>query len=112
MPKHSMFSRTVEKDEKTNPHPVWRGIGCILIVIIPVISYFAAKLLIDSRSTIHWIVIPPEIVITKYSDPLILVKVLYAGIISIIIFLVIAIITFVIDKLFGPPKYGPFDVKP
>ncbi len=25
---------------KTEMHPVWRGIGCLLIVIIPVISFF------------------------------------------------------------------------
>jgi quinol-cytochrome oxidoreductase complex cytochrome b subunit len=112
MPKHSMFSGKVEKKEGVSPHPVWRGIGCILIVLIPALSYLGATILIDNRNAIPWIVIPPEIVLSKYSDPLIFVKILYTALITLIVFLIIAIITFIIDKFLGPPKYGPFDVKP
>jgi hypothetical protein len=36
------------------PHPIWRGIGCFMNLIIPVISYAAAYMLIDTAVTKHW----------------------------------------------------------
>ena len=35
--KYSKYQRKPEK--KPEPNPIWRGIGCILIVVVPVISY-------------------------------------------------------------------------
>ena len=29
-----------------NPHPVWRGIGCLLMIIVPIMSYALATILV------------------------------------------------------------------
>jgi len=36
------------------PHPIWRGFGCIISLIIPIISYAGAFMLIDIGSQLGW----------------------------------------------------------
>jgi hypothetical protein len=112
MPKYNQYPQaSAPKKEKSKIHPVWRGIGCIMIVVIPLISYLAASFIINNRSEFSWVLIPQDIVFVQMSDPLFWVKILYAVIIAMALFLLIGIITFVIDRFFGPPKRGKYDVK-
>jgi hypothetical protein len=111
MPKNDQYR--VDKprnDEKKKVHPVWRGIGCVMMVIIPLISYIGAVQLVNNRATIPWVMIPPEIVYSAGKDPLIFVKILYAIIITFLLYLLMAIVTFVINRFFGPSRYGKYDV--
>jgi len=112
MPKYNQYQRTATPvKEKTKIHPVWRGIGCVMIVIIPILSYLTANLLIKSRGSLSWVMIPQDLVFAQLKDPLLWVKVFYAAVIAMILFLMMGVITFVIDKFFGPSKRGPYDVK-
>jgi len=112
MPKYNQYQRTATPvKEKPKIHPVWRGIGCVMIVIIPALSYLTANFLIKSRGTLSWVVIPQDLVFAQLKDPLFWVRVFYAAVIAMILFLLMGVITFVIDKFFGPPKRGPYDVK-
>ncbi len=46
-----MKYRSYEKklpQRSSEPHPVWRGIGCIIMVIIPVVSFALSVLTIDA----------------------------------------------------------------
>lgn len=36
------------------PHPIWRGLGCAISVIVPVISYAGAALLIEAGGALGW----------------------------------------------------------
>jgi len=40
--------------EKNRIHPIWRGIGCVMLVIIPLMSFAAAIMLIDANSERGW----------------------------------------------------------
>jgi len=112
MPKYNQYQRTVSPDkDKPKIHPVWRGIGCVMIVIIPILSYLTANFLIKSRGELPWVLIPQYLVFYQLKDPLFWVRIFYTAIIAMILFLIMGIITFVIDKFFGPPKRGPYDVK-
>jgi hypothetical protein len=113
MSNYSRYS-TEPKDRKElrKIHPVWRGIGCVLIVLIPGVSYIIGSLLVDARDKYPWVIIPPDIILKQYSDPFIFVRLIYAGVITFILFVIIAIVTFLITAIFGPPRYGPYDVKP
>lgn len=112
MPKYDQYQRTTSSvKEKPKIHPVWRGIGCVMIVIIPFFSYFTANFLIKSREAFPWVLIPQDLVFTQLKDSLFWVKIFYTVVIALILFLLMGIITFVIDKFFGPPKRGPYDVK-
>lgn len=112
MPKYNQYPQTTStKKEKTKIHPVWRGIGCIMIVVIPLLSYLAANYLVSNRSELSWVMIPQDLIFSQLRDSLFWVKILYAAIIALALFLLTGIITFVIDKFFGPPKRGPYDVR-
>jgi hypothetical protein len=111
MPKYNSYQiDDPGKKEKKQEHPIWRGIGCILIIIIPLFSYFASSLLVDRRQYSPWLIIPQEIVVTNFKDPLIFVKVVYAVIIALILFLLMAVVTFAINQFSGPRRIGPFKV--
>lgn len=99
-----------EDPAKKMPHPVWRGIGCALMIIIPVISYVAANYFVMNAHLYKWVVIPNEMVIRNFSYPLILIKALYTAIIIAALYLILTVITFVVNRFFGPPRYGPQDI--
>ncbi len=46
MGKYTKFQNRMKKPEKVL-HPVWRGIGCVLWIIVPVMAYAAASLTVD-----------------------------------------------------------------
>ncbi|MHC1741039.1 MAG: hypothetical protein AB9897_08025 [Anaerolineaceae bacterium] len=111
MTKYSMYKPNQKDKPVQKPiHPIWRGIGCILLIVIPVISYIAADFLIINRSTFSWLIIPQEFVVNNLPDPLLLVKIFYTAIFVAVLYLLLTIITFVINRFFGPSRYGPYDV--
>lgn len=114
MTKNSMYrSEFPPKPSKLPMHPVWRGIGLIMMVVLPVGSYLFASMLIDNKERFNWLIIPTDIVLNKYpNDPLILVRLLYALIILIAVGAILAFFTFLMSSLFGPSRYDPYDVPP
>ena len=48
-------------DESTSVHPIWRGIGFLLLGVIAIMSYAGANLLVDANKTKGWIVVPADI---------------------------------------------------
>lgn len=49
------------QQQKSAIHPVWRGIGCVLVVIIPLMSFAAAAVLIDANAERGWVEIPRDL---------------------------------------------------
>ena len=109
--------------------PIWRGIGCLLIIIVPVLSYAAAEL--SFPFFLNQGVIPREMLFTpRVPDWLWLAPVL-AQIVQSIIgrygFFAIVVLTFLYILLIGtiisifyaflyrilvPKRYGPMDAPP
>jgi hypothetical protein len=102
MPKHTIFNRRVAKDPAPAVHPIWRGIGCILIIVIPVLSFIIATILINNRATIPWFDIPQDLIVSVLKDPLIFVKIFYTAVISLLIFFLMALVTFTMDRIINP----------
>jgi hypothetical protein len=42
-------------------HPVWRGIGCLFMIIIPVMSYAGALMLVRANLRGNWFPVPAEL---------------------------------------------------
>lgn len=114
MAKHNMFrSELPTKPSKLPVHPIWRGIGCILIGVIPLASYFISSLMIDNKEKYPWLIIPEDLVMQSYpKDPVIIVRFVYALIIMLIISAVLSLITALMMRLFAPSRYGPVDIPP
>ncbi len=50
-----------KKDPGWKIHPVWRGIGCIMIVLLPAMSYVGAVELVKANYVQGWIRMPIEL---------------------------------------------------
>ena len=48
-------------EKKKGLHPIWRGIGCLLMVLIVVMSYAGALLLVDANKIHRWAPVAKEI---------------------------------------------------
>ena len=107
-----------------------RGIGCILLVLIPIISYGTGVLLVNYGVKKGW-PIPVKWLGTPAIHPLLLklaglrpffdflfaqtnlvANIIFAIAVAIVIFGIISIIYGFMFKLMGPPEYGPTDVPP
>jgi hypothetical protein len=130
MGKYSSFTRQERKSRNRELHPIARGIGCFLIIIVPIMSYFASILLVNNWALLHPL-IPPDWWGTPSIHP-VLWKVqglkpllgfyqaqtnleAYLAITIVIIIVMGGILTMVygyIYKIAGPPQYGPMDAPP
>lgn len=57
-------SRQPPKERPWRIHPIWRGIGCLLMLVIPIMAYAGAVLLVQANQETRWITIPPEMAAT------------------------------------------------
>ena len=130
MGKYSSYSHKQEKPRVVGVHPVMRGIGCIMIVLVPILSYGVAVVLVNYGFSHGW-PIPPN----WYGHPAIhpwllklqglrpiwdfllvqnnlIANLIFTVAIMVIIGGIMSIIYGYMYTLFGPPRYGPMDVPP
>jgi hypothetical protein len=123
--RESSISRTKQ------PHEIWRGIGCLMMVIVPVISVAAAS------ETVKWILangnkliprallgIPrlPDFVyksdgLVLILSPITKINNLYAIVVMSLFYIliisgVISVIYAATYNMVGPSRYGPTDAPP
>lgn len=111
-------------------HPVWRGIGCFLFILIPIMAWAGAELFLQTNQTIK---LPPElyrqvnipltnwgfvnVVLIAIDTFLSKLRLTYGVILFTLGFIVIgygliSIIYGIAYKMFGPPRYSDLDAPP
>lgn len=118
-----------EEPKSEGPPPIWRGIGCLLIVLVPLISYATADLtlpflqergliprdLLFTPQTPDWLRIAPvlaqiyQALFGRYGILAILVLTI---IYTILIGGILTVLYAYLYKLTAPPRYGPTDAPP
>jgi hypothetical protein len=130
MGKYTTRSVQKPKPRRDGVHPVMRGIGCIMMVVVPILAYGTALLLIDYGIRRGWpippdwlrpITIHPLLLNLQGLEPLWNLLLRQNNFIAVVVF-TIAIIVVVgglmsilygyIYTIFGPPRYGPQDAPP
>lgn len=130
MPKYTTMSFKKTPPPPLRPHPIWRGIGCLMILIVPLLSFAVAQLVvpiaIDKGWPIPYQLLGPPILPTLLWKVTFLSSVwlflqsqdnLYAVLALTSIFIIVLGATFSVAyaflyKVIGPPTYGPLDVPP
>lgn len=108
--KYSTYNRTAQtKNQRREPHPVWRGIGFALMILTPILGWFGSVMLVEENLRQRWFPIPADL-IWSGSDPLFIVKIIVAVVLMFILFVVFQLITFLLIRIFGGTQYGPYDV--
>ena len=54
MSSYNYYKNNKEEPTKKEIHPIWRGIGCLITVITPVISWAASLVLVDYGEIQKW----------------------------------------------------------
>ena len=106
------------KERPWQVHPIWRGIGCIMLIVIPIMAYLGGGILIE-QGVIGAIGVPfPEDFLYPLIDTPILgfyiskLILLVAVSLTLIGFAALMIIYAVMYSALGPARYGPLDVEP
>lgn len=130
MGKYTSQSTKREIPRNRGVHPVMRGIGCLLIVIVPILAYGVSVLIVNLGVQRNW-PIPPAWLGTPTFNPLLwelqglvvilnflsrqtnlVANLVFASVITIVIGGVLSVLFGYIYKLFGPSQYGPTDSPP
>lgn len=102
-------SGTPSREERQKIHPVWRGIGWVLMFIFPIMGWFGSVWLLDENSRQKWVMIPSSL-FAKGTDQLLFVKIGLALVIVFVLYFLFQLVSFFVLRLFGPDRYGPMDI--
>ena len=130
MGKYTTYKRTPPKPRNLGVHPVMRGIGCIMMIVVPLLSYGIALFLVDYGIRQRWplpaswlepLSIHPLLLRLRGLDPVWNFLLRQDNLIAVLIFTIATIIVIgglmsvlygYIYTLFGPSQYGPQDAPP
>ena len=129
MAKYRTYERKAAPTRK-EPHPIWRGIGCLIMLIVPALSLGVSSILVQLAPSFG-IQLPPGL-LGRPLMPEILFQVpgligilnwihgrnnLYAilvgtFIVTLLLAGVLALAYAIIYRIVGPPRYSDFDAPP
>jgi peptidoglycan/LPS O-acetylase OafA/YrhL len=129
MGKYTKFARKKPQIERRQ-HPLWRGIGCILILIVPPISFMIADLTVGWGLAHGW-PLPAEMLgYIKFPDWVWQIPALaslagpiaaYANLKAVLVFFVVVMVLLIglyttiyafVYRVTGPPRYSAVDAPP
>lgn len=101
-------------------HPVWRGVGFAMMVLIPIISWAAADVLIQQNNKHRWFQLPVdlfakpgEFLYRLVPDELLYIRLMFFVAFLLIFFAVFFLVSFIANSMFGiTDRTDPFYVPP
>ena len=127
MAKYNYFEKAKESQNKQEIHPVWRGIGCMITLLTPIISWAASLVLLEFGQSQKWPFLNQLGGNIRFSDifyqiPIVLVAANFLSSIpylkALILFFVLFMMLFssvfaflnaVLYRTIGPPRYSDLD---
>jgi hypothetical protein len=109
-------ARQVKQEKVHKIHPVWRGIGCLMIIIIPVMAYAAADVFLQAAPGLGLFPRSSDIYrnidLEFYIAPISLGMVVFTILFAMVGFLLFSVLYSIVYRMAGPPRYGPTDAPP
>jgi hypothetical protein len=119
------YGRQAVEEKRRKIHPIWRGIGCVLLFLVPIISFYLARLFMAAAIVPLPIELSKPVILSFYNigpidstiyriNEVFNGELLYGDLFFTIIFMVLgfgvlSIVYGIIYRLIGPPRYGPLD---
>ena len=118
------------QERRWRVNPVWRGIGCAMLILVPVMAWFGAILFLENNV---WVNLPPtlekNVIFPKMNQPeadvvigwlnanlggkgVTYAQFLFWGAFIVLGFGVLAVLYGLVYRVVGPPRYGPLDAPP
>jgi len=120
MPKYSSYQserQREEREQRRHIHPIWRGVGFALIILIPILSYAATEVFIKWNSETNQFPWPYDLMARPGNflyngDPWLYYKIILTLAFMLVLYAIFTFFTFILNSAFAPPRYGPYDVPP
>jgi len=127
MGKFDRFEKFSEMQQQPSSgvHPIWRGIGCVMIILIPIVGYAAADTFFDNASDLSLFgstIFPNSGILYRiffsfqlWGDTTLrfsLFHLVFTILFSVLGFMIFSMAYAIIYRLTGPPRYGPTDAPP
>jgi hypothetical protein len=118
MGKYTIYSRRPPpKKRPWRVHPIWRGIGCLMLIIIPVLSYAGAVLLLQANMQRGWVPVPAEFMRNVHLPWIGVINHMTATLIVTILLIFVGfgalmVLYALMYRLVGPSRLGPLDAPP
>jgi hypothetical protein len=106
----SMQRRQSTKTQPEGLPPIWRGIGLLMMILIPGMAYGGMLFLLDYNQANNLFPIPLDMINKYGGDPLLFIKIAIVGILMIVMYAILMFFTFILNKIFAPSQMNPFDV--
>ena len=133
MGKYQSYQKQRPKSSSNQVHPIWRGIGCFIGILVPLLAYGLAVIVINY--ILHegmagtyfpaWMfntpVLPKSITNSRFLYPIFypLLKIrhlyglaIFTGLFSIVLYGFLSLIYAILYRFIGPPRYSPIDAPP
>jgi membrane protein YdbS with pleckstrin-like domain len=112
MSKYRYTSQQSVKERPYKVHPIWRGIGCVMMILIPLMSYAGAVMLYDANLRNRWVYPIPAIKFIPSNSANLAWELGLTLILSILGFVLLFVLYSFVYRFVGPSKYGPLDSPP
>ena len=106
----SMQRRATSKKQPDGLPPIWRGIGFGMMILIPGMAYVGMLVLMQYNQDHNLFPIPMDMINTKGGDPLLFIKIGIVLVLILVMYFILMLFTFVLNKIFSPSQLNPFDV--
>lgn len=113
MGKFMKYETTAKKKKRPYKiHPVWRGIGCLFLLLVPVMSYAGSTLLVAANYRNGWVPTPSDLLVKPFGLPVSYAEMIVTVLLMFIGFGIFVVVYSAVYRFIGPPKYGPTDAPP
>lgn len=93
-------------------HPVWRGVGCLIILVLGVLGYFLSGLILEANFENQWVYIPPDIISPPFAPAWLPPGTLLRLVVGLIAVALGYTVVNVVYAVVFPIKLGETDVPP
>ncbi len=120
MPKYGSYQRESTREEREarmRIHPVWRGVGFAFVILIPILAYAGTEVILQQNASAGWFPMPNDLAARPgdflyNGDPWLYLKIILTVTLMLVFYAIFTLITFVMNSMFAPPRYGPYDAPP
>jgi len=101
----------IEREKRRRVHPAWRGVGCLLIVVLGIGGYLFSNWFLVNNNYYGWVYLPPEIIRPSFAPWLPAGMLVSLSVGFIFLIFAYAFLSIAYSFVF-PEKRGEFDVPP
>ena len=109
---YSFQKQEATKKQSEGLPPIWRGIGFGMMILIPGLAYVGMQVLMQYNQDHNYILfqIPLDLINKNGSDPYLFIKIGIVLFLMLVLYAILMMITFLLNKIFSPSELGPYDV--